>query len=100
MALLRQYIFLAVLALAAQERPQVFRITPVRPVAELRAEALAARPPQERSDFLLCIAAASAQTPSPVPTLNQVFHFTTAQSLPVMQQIANAVRAVGELDDA
>src|ERR1700679_966981 len=52
MALLRQYIFLAVLALAAQERPQVFRITPVRPVAELRAEALAARPPHEQGDFL------------------------------------------------
>src|SRR5580698_6220780 len=52
MALLRKYVFLAVLALAAQERPQVFRITPVRPVAELRAEALAARPPQEQSDFL------------------------------------------------
>jgi zinc D-Ala-D-Ala dipeptidase len=52
MALLRLYVFLAVLALAAQERPQVFRITPVRPVAELRAEALAARPPQEQSDFL------------------------------------------------
>src|ERR1700722_85748 len=52
MALLRKHVFLAVLALAAQERPQVFRITPVRPVAELRAEALAARPPQEQSDFL------------------------------------------------
>jgi zinc D-Ala-D-Ala dipeptidase len=52
MALLRKYVFLAVLALAAQERPQVFRITPVRPVAELRAEALAARPPQEQGDFL------------------------------------------------
>src|ERR1700688_1187110 len=46
--------FLAVVALSltAQERPQVFRITPVRPVAELRAEALAARPPQEQGDFL------------------------------------------------
>src|ERR1700723_2636945 len=52
MALLRKSVFLAVLALAAQERPQVFRITPVRPVAELRTEALAARPPQEQGDFL------------------------------------------------
>jgi zinc D-Ala-D-Ala dipeptidase len=52
MALLRKSVFLAVLALAAQERPQVFRITPVRPVAELRREALAARPPQEQGDFL------------------------------------------------
>jgi D-alanyl-D-alanine dipeptidase len=39
-------------ALAAQERPQVFRIVPVRPVAELRAAALAARPPREHGDFL------------------------------------------------
>lgn len=40
------------MALAAQERPQIFRIAPVRPVAELRAEALAAQPPQEKGDFL------------------------------------------------
>lgn len=52
MALLRQCVLLAVLPLAAQERPQVFRITPVRPVAELRVEALATRPPQEQGDFL------------------------------------------------
>jgi len=39
-------------SLSAQVQPQVFRITPVRPVAELRAEALAARPPQEQGDFL------------------------------------------------
>jgi len=52
MALPRRYLVLAVLALAAQDRPQVFRIAPVRPVAELRAEALAARPPQEPGDFL------------------------------------------------
>src|SRR5580658_9926615 len=52
MTVLRNCVFLAALALAAQERPQVFRITPVRPVAELRAEALAARPPQEHGDFL------------------------------------------------
>jgi zinc D-Ala-D-Ala dipeptidase len=45
-------VLLAVVALAAQERPQVFRITPVRPVAELRTEALAARPPREDGDFL------------------------------------------------
>ena len=52
MALPRRYAVLAVLALAAQDRPQVFRIAPVRPVAELRAEALAARPPEEKGDFL------------------------------------------------
>ena len=45
-------VIFAVLALAAQEWPQIFRITPVRPVAELRAEALAARPPQEQGDFV------------------------------------------------
>jgi D-alanyl-D-alanine dipeptidase len=49
---LRKFAFIATLVLAAQEQPQVFRITPVRPVAELRAEALAARPPQEHGDFL------------------------------------------------
>ena len=48
----RKLICLAALVLAAQDRPQVFRITPVRPVAELRTEALAARPPEEKGDFL------------------------------------------------
>lgn len=38
------------LALAAQSYP-IFRITPVRPVAELRAEALAASPPVETGEF-------------------------------------------------
>jgi D-alanyl-D-alanine dipeptidase len=52
MTVLRNCVFLAAIALAAQERPQVFRITPVRPVAELRAEALATQPPQEPGDFL------------------------------------------------
>ena len=52
MTLLRNCLLLAAIALAAQERPQVFRIAPVRPVAELRAEALAARPPREQGDFL------------------------------------------------
>jgi D-alanyl-D-alanine dipeptidase len=52
MKLLRKFALVATLALAAQERPQVFRIAPLRPVAELRAEALAARPPQEPGDFL------------------------------------------------
>lgn len=42
---------LAALTLWAQERPAVFRITPVRPIGELRAEALAAKPPQERGEF-------------------------------------------------
>ena len=38
-------------ALAAQDRPGIFRITPVRPVEELRREALAATPPRETGDF-------------------------------------------------
>jgi D-alanyl-D-alanine dipeptidase len=38
-------------ALAAQTRPGIFRIRPVRPVAELRAEALAAAPPAEKGHF-------------------------------------------------
>lgn len=39
------------LALAAQSGPAIFRIQPVRPVEELRAEALAAKPPQEHGGF-------------------------------------------------
>src|ERR1700722_16415247 len=38
-------------AAMAQTRPGIFRIQPVRPVAELRAEALAARPPAEQGHF-------------------------------------------------
>ncbi|MDE3167310.1 MAG: M15 family metallopeptidase [Acidobacteriota bacterium] len=41
----------AALSLPAQDRPRVARITPVRPVAELRAEALAATPPREDGTF-------------------------------------------------
>ena len=37
--------------LAAQTRPGIFRIQPVRPVAELRVEALAAKPPAEPGTF-------------------------------------------------
>jgi D-alanyl-D-alanine dipeptidase len=48
---MRALAFFAVLALAAQERPRIFRITPVHPVAELRAQALAAKPPQETGEF-------------------------------------------------
>jgi D-alanyl-D-alanine dipeptidase len=36
----------------AQDRPAIFRIAPVRPVAELRAAALAATPPKEPGEFL------------------------------------------------
>jgi len=36
---------------AAQTRPGIFRIQPVRPVAELRTEALAAKPPAEAGHF-------------------------------------------------
>jgi D-alanyl-D-alanine dipeptidase len=35
-----------------EERPGVFRITPRRPIGELRAEALAATPPREPGPFL------------------------------------------------
>ncbi len=45
-------LLLAALALLAQDQPKIFRITPARPVAQLRAEALAARPPQEKGNFL------------------------------------------------
>jgi zinc D-Ala-D-Ala dipeptidase len=38
-------------ALRAEERPVVFRITPLRAVAELREEALAATPPREPGPF-------------------------------------------------
>jgi D-alanyl-D-alanine dipeptidase len=42
---------LLVCASAAQTRPGIFRIQPVRPVAELRVEALAATPPAETGSF-------------------------------------------------
>jgi len=47
----RALLFFAVLALGAQERPNVFRITPARPIEQLRREALAAQPPQEAGEF-------------------------------------------------
>jgi len=52
MVRLRLLLCFAALALTAQERPRIFRIEPVRPVAELRKEALAAEPPAESGDFL------------------------------------------------
>jgi zinc D-Ala-D-Ala dipeptidase len=48
---LRAAVWLAAIALAAQERPEVFRIRPVRPVEELRAEAMRASPPRETGKF-------------------------------------------------
>jgi D-alanyl-D-alanine dipeptidase len=48
---LRAFALGAALLLVAQERPRIFRIIPVRPVAELRAEALAAQPPREPGEF-------------------------------------------------
>src|SRR5579862_3506284 len=50
----RRILFSAVLAgtLAAQQAQQTFHIQPLRPVSELRAEALKAQPPVERGDFL------------------------------------------------
>jgi D-alanyl-D-alanine dipeptidase len=47
----RHLLLFCALALFAQQRPAVFRITPVRPIAELRQEALAAQPPHEAGDF-------------------------------------------------
>lgn len=44
-------LFLLSLAALAQDRPGIFRIQPVRPVAELRTEALKATPPRETGDF-------------------------------------------------
>ena len=41
----------SILPAAAQNPPPIFRIQPVRPVAELRAEALAAKPPVETGTF-------------------------------------------------
>jgi D-alanyl-D-alanine dipeptidase len=48
----RAFLPLVALILAAQERPGIFRIKPVRPVADLRSEALVATPPRETGDFL------------------------------------------------
>src|SRR5262249_46790587 len=47
----RYAVVLAALTLPAQDRPRIFRITPVRPISELRPEALAAQPPHESGDF-------------------------------------------------
>jgi D-alanyl-D-alanine dipeptidase len=44
-------IILMACSAAAQSRPGIFRIQPVRPVAELRVEALAAQPPVEQGSF-------------------------------------------------
>jgi D-alanyl-D-alanine dipeptidase len=49
---LRALSLFAFLSLSAQEQARIFRITPVRPVAELRTLALAAHPPRESGDFL------------------------------------------------
>lgn len=49
---MRRFILPFVLAAAAvAQQPQVFRIQPVRPVEELRKEALAAQPPMQVGDF-------------------------------------------------
>jgi D-alanyl-D-alanine dipeptidase len=48
---LRALASFAALTLLAQDQPRIFRIAPVRPVAELRTEALAAQPPNEEGDF-------------------------------------------------
>jgi zinc D-Ala-D-Ala dipeptidase len=51
MTLLRVLLCFGALTLAAEEPARIFRITPVRPVAELRTEALAAQPPREKGEF-------------------------------------------------
>ena len=51
MTSLRPLVCLWALAAAGQERPRFLRITPVRPVAELTAEAKAASPPREQGPF-------------------------------------------------
>jgi zinc D-Ala-D-Ala dipeptidase len=51
MALRRTLFFLTAIALLGQERAKIFRITPVRPIAELRAAAIASQPPLEQGDF-------------------------------------------------
>ena len=45
------FCLLSALVLAAQPGSGIFQIKPVRPVGELRAEALAAQPPQEHGTF-------------------------------------------------
>jgi D-alanyl-D-alanine dipeptidase len=52
----RALVFLAAIVLAGQnnvgqEQARIFRITPVRPIEELRAKALALQPPREQGDF-------------------------------------------------
>ena len=52
--MLRRFVLLAVLVAAslhAQEAKQIFKVQPLRPVPELRAEALKAQPPVEQGDF-------------------------------------------------
>src|SRR3954453_8128898 len=51
MILLRAMALFAVCLLSAQDRPAIFRIEPVRPVAVLRSEALKAAPPREDGEF-------------------------------------------------
>ncbi|HEX8986180.1 MAG TPA: M15 family metallopeptidase [Bryobacteraceae bacterium] len=51
MMFLRKLALFCALVLPAQQGPRVFRIIPVRPVAGLRAEALAAAPPREPGGF-------------------------------------------------
>jgi len=46
-SLRRAFVLAALFAAACASQPKVFRITPLRPVAELRREALAAQPPVE-----------------------------------------------------
>jgi zinc D-Ala-D-Ala dipeptidase len=47
----RIFLLLILVAAAFGQQPATFRITPVRPVAELRKEAMAAKPPTETGAF-------------------------------------------------
>ncbi len=51
MRLLTKIAPFAALVLAAQQTPAIFRIKPLRPVPELRREALALKPPHEAGEF-------------------------------------------------
>jgi D-alanyl-D-alanine dipeptidase len=64
-------------AVCVEERPGVFRITPRRPVAELRREALAATPPREAGPFRT---AELVELTSLDPTLRLDVRYATSQN--------------------
>jgi D-alanyl-D-alanine dipeptidase len=64
-------------AVRVEERPGVFRITPSRPVAELRREALAATPPREAGPFR---AVELVELTSLDPTLRLDIRYATSEN--------------------